>query len=263
MKKRISAMLMAMLMTLVLCVPALAADGTMNYVIDVDNLMTYGEWELLEDQAAEISQRHGCGVYVLFMADYTYYDCGSVYETAETLYHSDGFGEGSGLDGILLLVSMSARDYALYVYGERAENVFDADAIAALEDDFLPVFAEDDWIGGFRDYLAACDEGLNRAEADVPTQTPADEPTSPVRGIVTVAGISCLVALLVCLMLKGKMKSVHRKSEARSYTASGGLQLTEKYDRYTHTTESVRRIERKSSGGSSGSSGGSGSSGKL
>lgn len=271
MKKRISAIFTALLMTIVLCVPTLALNGLMEYVLDPDDLLTYEEWEALENEAAEITQRHDVGVYVVFVDDYSYYDyndSGNVYETAETLYHKDSFGEGEGLDGILLLVSQYTRDYALYTYG-AAEQAFD---ISELEDSFLSYLGDDDWYGGLDAYLVACDEALTRAENGVPAdpeasadpESPAEpeapaEPASPVTGILTSVGISCVVALLICFVLKGKMKSVHRKTEAKKYTANGGLQLTEKYDRYTHTTESVRRIEKKSSG----SGGGGGGSGKF
>lgn len=67
--------------------------------------------------------------------------------------------------------------------------------------------------------------------------------------------------MVICLTLKGKMKSVRRKAEAKSYVAFSGLELTERYDRFTHTTESRRRIEKKSGNESGG--GGSGSSGKF
>lgn len=259
MKKRISAVAAALLLALALCVPAMAVDGKMDYVIDSDDLFTLYEWEGLENQAAEISQHHGCGVYIQFVYDYNDYDYGSIYETAETLYYADDFGEGEGQDGILLLVSFDTLDYALYYYGDKAALAFDANAIARLEEAFLPLFGEEDWCGGFYAYLAACDESLTRAETVTPAQ--ADTPVSPARRILTVVGISCLVSLLICLSLKGKMKTVHRKSEARRYTADG-LQLTDQYDRYTHTTESVRRVE--SSGSSSGGSNSSGgSSGKI
>lgn len=263
MKQRISAIFTALLTTLLLCVPALATNGVMEYVIDPDDLLEYEEWEALEDQAAEISQSHGCGVYLQFMFDYNDYDYGGIYDTAETLYYGYDFGMGEEKDGIFLLVSYYTRDYALYTYGENAEYAFDVDGIAALEDSFLPYFGEDDWYGGFDAYLVACNEALTRAETGVPNEPPSSsEPASPITGILTTVGVSCVVALLICLVFKGEMKSVRRKSEAKNYAVNGGLQLTERYDRYTHTTESVRRVEKKSSNSGSGGSG-SGSSGRL
>lgn len=261
MKKKISAMLLALLMTIALCVPAWASNGIMDYVIDAEDVLVYEEWDALEDRAAEISRRHGCGVYVYFTEDYTYYGDGGAYDVARQLYADPEapFGEGEGMEGILLLVSLRERDWALYVYGDKAVYAFGIDPEETLSGEFLPYFAEDDWVGGFSAYLSACDQCLTRAgQGDpVPGGSTQDDtaPASPVKSILTSVGISCVIALLVCLVLKGKMKSVHRKAEARNYTSNGGLHLTEKYDHYTHTTESVRHIESSSGGG--GSSGGS------
>lgn len=275
MKKKISAMLLALLMAFTLCTPAWASNGIMNYIIDAEDVLDYDEWDALEDRAAEISQRHNCGVYVYFTEDYTYYGDGSAYDVARLLYsHPDApLGLGEDMVGILLLVSLSERDWALYVYGDQAVYAFGNDPQDGLSDEFLPYFADDDWVGGFSAYLTTCDEYLTRAEQGDPVHgdnnTPVTDNTqgddaqaSPVKGVLTAVGISCLIALLICLVLKGKMKSVHRKSEARNYTTNGGLRLTEKYDHYTHTTESVRHIE-KSSGDGGGGGGSSGSSGKF
>ncbi len=266
MKKRISVLCMALLLALSLCVPALALDGKMEYVFDPDDLFTYYEWEQLEIKAADISQRHGCGVYIQFVCDYNDYDYGGLRDTAETFYIGYELGEGEGSNGILLLVSFYTGEYYLYVYGDDASFAFDETGLAELEDAFLPLFAEEDWCGGFHAYLEACDEALTYAETISTVPGAATEPDAAtesgatMRRILTVVGISCLISLLICLGLKGKMKSVRRKSEAKRYTVNGGLQLTEQYDRFTHTTESVRRID---NGGSSGSKGGSGSGGKI
>ena len=65
---------------------------------------------------------------------------------------------------------------------------------------------------------------------------------------------------MICLMLKVKMKSVRKGAEADSYVTADGLNLTERYDRYTHTTETRRKISNDSDSGSSDHSGGGGSS---
>lgn len=289
MKKRISAMLVALLLAVAVCIPALASDGIMNYVIDAEDMLHYEDWDGLEDLAADISHRHACGVYIYFTENYIYYGDGTPYDVAKLLYEypTAPLGEGEGMEGILLLMSLDERDWVLYVHGEKAERVFDSDVQAAIADEFLPWFTDDNWDGGFHAYLYACDEYLTLAEQEEPVQeeptqeepvqeAPAqEEPTQEepaqeenaqeepvqddtasavsVKSILTVIGISCIIALLICLALKGKMKSVQRKSEARKYTTDG-LHLTEEYDRYTHTTETVRHIENNSDGGGSGSS---------
>lgn len=83
-----------------------------------------------------------------------------------------------------------------------------------------------------------------------------------------VVAASCAISGFICLMLKWKMQTVHKKVEADEYVAAGGLTLTKQYDRYTHTTEVRSKISSSDDSSSSGTSscsggGGSGRSGKF
>lgn len=257
MKKAIMTAL-AVLLVLLLGTSALAASGEMLYVFDLAGLLTYDEWEPLEELAAQISGTHGCGVYVVAAEDYTEFGDGSVYDTAAEIFTAEdsGFGLGEGQDGILLLLSMDERDWALYVHGDAAEYAFGDAALAQLEDSFLPEFGEDDWEAGIDGYLRACDDYLTSAAEGEPV---GDD---PVASVILAVGVSCVIALLVCLVLKGRMRSVRRGAQAVAYVADGGLKLTEQSDLYTHTTKTVRHIEKNTSRSESGG-GGSGRSGKF
>ena len=238
---------------------------TMHYVYDISGLLSFAEWEELEAQAEAISQRSGCGVYAVMLDDYTEYGEGDVFDVTTQIYHSgeNSFGVGSGRDGIILLLSMDERDFALFVYGEKAEYAFNSYGQKKLEDAFLDDFGENDWYGGISDYLDECDEFLAKADAGKPVRP------NMLWGILLMVGISCLISLAVCAVLKRKMNTVHQKVEANEYIGVEGLVLTDSYDNYTHTTETRTRIAKASSsgGGSSSSSrsggGGSGRSGKF
>ena len=74
---------------------------------------------------------------------------------------------------------------------------------------------------------------------------------------------SCLVSGAICYFLMTNMKSVHKKVDADEYINDEGLNLTNKYDRYTHTTETRTKIEKNNSnGGSTRSESGGGASGR-
>lgn len=257
MKKRISALLMALFLMAALCTTALAADFGVNYVTDISDLLTYEEWEALENRAQDIALRTGCGVYIVTLEDYTDYGEGSVHDVAAQIFNNadNGFGVGTDRSGVLLLLSMDARDWALLVYGESALYAFDDYGQAALENSFLPAFGEDNWYGGFSGYLDACDQYLALASNGSPVRE------SALRRILPMVGVACVISLVICLILKGKMKTIHRKVEAKAYVSFGGLNLIDSYDRYTHTTERVRHIEKNSSGGTGG--GDSGRNGKF
>ena len=234
----------------------------MNYIFDLSDQLSYEEWTELEARAADISQRHGCGVYAAFVDDFTEYGGGNdVYKTTYQLYHASELGMGADRDGIIILLSMDDRDYAMFVYGDHAEYAFDRYGQKELEDAFLGYFGDNDWYGGVSHYLDTCDEYLTRAEEGKPVR----KNTLPMYLIVVVA--SCAIAGGICLMLKWQMKTVHKKAEANEYVAAGGLNLTKQYDRYTHTTETRRKIHDDSDSDSGTSScsggGGSGRSGKF
>lgn len=235
----------------------------MKYIFDISDLLTFDEWEKLEARAADISQRHGCGVYVAFVDDFTKYGYGNdVYKTTYQLYHSNELGMGENRDGIIILLSMAERDYAMFVYGTYAETAFNSYGQEKLEKAFLGNFKEDDWYGGVSNYLSTCDEYLTRADAGKPVRE------SPALLIAIAVVASCLLSGAICLFLKRSMKTVHQKVEANEYVAPGGLQLSKQYDRYTHTTEVRSKISSSDDSSSSGTSscsggGGSGRSGKF
>lgn len=238
-------------------------SAEMNYIFDLSDQLTAEEWKEAEARAADISQRHNCGVYVVFVDNFKKYGDGDdVYKTTYELYHANELGMGEGRDGIIILLSMAERDYAMFVYGTYAETAFNSYGQEKLEKAFLGNFKEDDWYGGISNYLSTCDEYLTRADAGKPVRE------SPALLIAIAVVASCLLSGAICLFLKRSMKTVHQKVEANEYVAPGGLQLSKQYDRYTHTTEVRSKISSSDDSSSSGTSscsggGGSGRSGKF
>lgn len=237
------------------------SGGGMQYVYDVSGLLTYEQWQELEYRAQAISQSCRCGVYFAIVDDYTDYGDGSVYETTYQLYHNSGLGYGLGRDGIIVLLSMEERDYAMFVYGEYAEYAFNEYGREMLEERFLGNFGDNDWYGGISNYLSGCEEFLAKAEADDPVR-PSYWPR-----IAMMTALSCLAAGIVCYILLRGMKTVRPGAKADAYVAAGGLQLTEQRDQFSHTTVTRTAIRKESSGGggtrSESGGGGSGRSGKF
>ncbi len=258
MKKRILSVLTALLLVISLCVPAMA-DGTMEYVIDVYDLLTYDEWEELEAMAESVSEEYDCGVYIVIVDDYTEYGYGDVYDVTTDIYNNEdsSFGYGDDRDGIMLLLSMYDRDWAMFVHGDNAEYAFNEYGQEQLEESFLPYLSHDEWYDGFASFIATCEEYLELAENGEPVEE------GHFVDILIAIGVACFIAILICLVLLGKMKSVKRKVEAKAYVTPGGFRLDRSFDRYTHTTETRRKIESKSSSSSHSGGGGSGRSGKF
>lgn len=65
-----------------------------------------------------------------------------------------------------------------------------------MEDRFLSNFSDGDWYDGVSNYLTACDEFLELAEAGKPVRS------SLLPAIGIAVAVSCLIAFLVCMILK-------------------------------------------------------------
>lgn len=257
MKKKFLTLLLALMMALALAlaVPAWAEQQPGDaFVYDMAGLLSEEDDAYLEALASQISWEHNCAVYIVTMEDYQEYDS-DIHYAVVSFYDSNSLGIGENREGILLMLSMYDRSYDLYVRDDgAAQYAVDDYGRNQMKEVFLDNFADDDWYGGFDDYLDACDEYLNRAEQGAPVRKSI---TSSL-WIGAVIGIG--VALVICLSLKGMMKSVRRSARADIYVTEEGLNLTEQVDRYTHTTETRRKIEKDHDSGSSDHSGGGGSS---
>lgn len=267
MKNKIMSFLSALLLMLSFSFPVFATSEEDYYqlengkvhVIDMEEILNEDEWEELEVKATNISVDQGCGVYVVILDDYELYGSGSsVYNVATEIYNDEAneYGFGENRDGILLLLSMEDRDYALFVHGEKAEYAFNDYARDLLEDAFLDDFGDNDWNAGLNDYLDTAEKCIIQAAEGKPVKK------SPVLYILGSIGISMAVAFIICWQQKEKMESVHAKEEAKSY-AVAGVQLTAQSDQFTHTTVTRRTIEKNSSSSRESGGGGSGRSGKF
>ena len=274
--KRLFTVIVMLLLSLSFCVPALAesdqgynktaqADSvSVGYIIDSADILTSEEWVQLETKSQKISELYDCGVYIITTDDYTEYSyAGSIYEAAKEIYNEYGLGWGNEKSGVLLMLSLDERDYALIAcgYGNTAFTDYGKDMLA---DTFLDDFADNMWYSGFADYLDTSADMLKMAEAGTPLDV-GSRSTDHTASVLFSIILGCLLSLIVCLALRRRMKSVHKKAEAEAYISPGSVNFTAREDIYTHTTEVRTKIQKDSgSGGTSvDSSGFSGKSGKF
>lgn len=256
MKQRFVTLLLALIMALTLAMPVWAETRSGDVLIyDTADLLTEDEWQTLDALADQVTWRYDCAVYVVTVDDYEQYGS-DAYSAAANIYNDQDFGIGGERNGVLLLLSMWDRSYSIYVRDGYAKSMVSDYAQGLLEDSFLPYFGSDDWYGGFNAYLTTCADFFQQAEDGHPVKRPLTQV------LPMTLGIGVAVALVVCLILKGMMKTVRQGAEADAYVTAEGLTLTERYDRYTHTTETRQPKKDKDSGSHSGG-GGSGRSGHF
>lgn len=257
MKKRWFLLCAALLILFSLSVSAAAVqtDAQLPYVYDAAQLLSDEQKADLEQRAENFTELYGCGIYIVTVDDFTRYsDSYSIESFAEQVYRSYTLGVGEDDTGIMLILSMAERDYDLCAYGADAHTAFTDYGKDVLANRFLDDFRNDDWYAGFVDYQNGCASLLRQAAAG----TPLDYDTDPARletqkrfklGVVIV--VPLLIALIACLVMKGRMKSAVKKTQADDYIPPRGMRLTQRVDQYLRTTQSRVRIEsdRSSSGG--------------
>ena len=133
----------------------------------------------------------------------------------------------------------------------------------ALREQFLDNFRNDDWAGGFQDYLNTGSWLLEQAK----NGTPYDVNTAPRGFNPLIIVIPLVLALAVCLVLTGQMKTAKRKTEAGDYMVPNGVEMRVVQDIFTHRTvtrQVIQQNENKGGGGTTVNSRGfSGKSGKF
>lgn len=262
MKKLQNLTLFLLALVLMLSAAMQVSASEYRFVYDESDVLTADEERLLEDYAAEVSAQYGCGIYIVTVWDYWEYG-GSVRDAAENIFLDNDFGLGSEADGVMLMLSMAERDYALIAHGDLGNRVFTDYGKDLLSEEFLDDFRYDDWFDGFEDYIAVSADFL-QADAE---GTPVDRGHHGGSG-----GISWVFLLLIpaaiagvsCGVMAAPMKTARVKRNADAYIQRKGIRITGRHDRFINRTVVRQKIENQSSGGTRVNSRGfSGKSGKF
>ena len=168
MKERIRCLLLTFIIALVFCVNVSATEQTgarLYYVTDEAGLLSENENMMLEKMAETVSQKYGIGVYIVTVEDYRDFHSGGVYKATYTIYHEYTMGEGPDRDGIMLLLSMGDRRLSDVRCGSLRYRSLAAMVSAEPEKVFLDNFGENDWYGGFEDYIKECSVYLEKSSS--------------------------------------------------------------------------------------------------
>ncbi len=217
--------------------PSSGTSAKLHYVTDSAGILTEEEDTSLEAQAEKTSEQYGVGVYIITVDNYEDSGYEGAYEAASGMYQVYTLGEGSERNGILLFLSMDNRKWAMFCYGKKAQYAFHSYGQEQLEDTFLDNFRENDWYGGFGNYISSCDQYLEKAEAGHPVRKSAGP------YLLLVLAIALITAAVVVAVMVSMMKNVRIKSSADAYT-TGGLKLTVKQDRFLRTDVIRTKIKR-------------------
>ena len=256
MKKRILLLLSALLLYITIVIPAFAT-GDLPRLVDNADLVTDSEESALISKLDEISERQQVDI-VIVTADSL--DGKTPVEYADDFYDYNGYGIGSGRDGVLLLVSMEYSDWWMSTCGYGITAITDA-GIEYISDEFVPYLSSGDYLEAFTAYADLCDEFFGQALSGQPYDI-GHMPKGTfgfAKNLLVALIIGFVVALIATGVMKGKLKTVRSQSAARNYIKANSMNITENRDfyLYSHVNRTARPKETHGGSGTHTSSSGS------
>lgn len=224
------------------------AERQMPRLVDNADLLDSEEENRLEKKLDEISERQQCDVAVV-----TVNGLGGKSPTAyaDDFYDYNGYGYGVNNDGILLLVSMADRDWAITTCG-NAIAVFTDAGQEYIVSQFKPDLSAGEYYNAFDCFAEQCDRFLTQAAQGEPFDEDNLPKTFNPIWILVSCALGIVIAFLVVTGMKSQLKSVRAQNGARGYIRPGGFHLTGGNELFLYRNVTrTRRVESSSSSGGS------------
>ncbi len=252
MKKKISVMITALLLTFSLSAAAVFADEEdyirSVYFEDGAGIVSSEELENLNVRMGEISMAQECDVYAYTTSDF---DGKTAQTFADDFYDENDLGYGADRSGIFLVLNFDSGDWAISTSGFGITAFTDAGQEYLMEQ--VTSDLRDDPAKALMRYADMCEDFLIQAHAGTPYDTgtiPGTEkgfflPLDILAGII----FGVIIAFIIVSVQKSGLKTVRREAAAKNYMRPGSLNLTARNEQFLYNT--VDRIEKESSGGGS------------
>ena len=257
-KKKTWHMLSALLCLFILMLPAKAssipAERQKPLLVDDAGLLTTEESTALLEKLEEISQRQQNEVAVVTVNSI---DGKTAQAYADDYYDYNGYGYGENDDGILLLISMGERKWAISTYGYCHLTAFTDAGISYISNEFQRKLSSGKYAQAFDCFADLCDQFLTQAKEGEPYDTD-NLPKGSVAFVWLPIDIiiGCIIAFFRAQGKKKRLKTVRKKVSARDYIVQGSLKVRTGREILLNRVVSSRDIS-SSDSSSSGSSGGS------
>ncbi len=231
-------------------------------LVDNADLLADSEESDLLAKLDEISERQQMDVVVVTINSL---EGKTATEYADDFYDYNGYGFGKTRDGILLLVAMDDREWAISTCGSGIQTFTDAGQ-EYMVDQFKPDLSEGYYADAFNIFADTCDDFMAQAESHEPydrgNMPKGEFPLLTNLAIALVIGF--IIALIVVSVMKSDLKSVRAQKNASNYTVPNSMRLTKNMDLFLYhvVTKTARpKDDDNSFGGGGGSSVHVGSSG--
>ena len=176
----------------------------------------------------------------------------SVEAYADDFYDYNGYGYGENDDGILLLLSMETREWAISTYG-KAIDIFTDSEQQYISDGFLPYLSDGDYFGGFMRFAELCDSSVEAYNETGYTEHNGGS-KAPFGWLSAIGGsliIGLIAGFATAMTLRSQLTSVKPQAMATAYAKKGSLNITERNDLFLyHNITRVAKPKDNDSGSS-------------
>ena len=251
MKRKIITIIVSLIFCMTLALPAAAMDGGEHppRLVDEAELLTGDEESSLVDKLDAVSDKWQCDVTIV-----TVDSLGSktATEFADDYFDYNGYGYGNNDDGIMLVISMESRDWAITTHAFGIEAFTDAGQ-EYIMNKVIPPLGNESYYEAFSIFADQCDDFLEKARAGEPYDS-HNLPKESHAKLYILWIIPCLIAgaiLAFVLTIKEKksLKSVMKKAGAGEYI--GKVEINEKHDKFLYRNLDKVLIRDDDDGGSS------------
>lgn len=233
MKKRISVFLTAILLCLACAFPVWAKPARLA---DQAGLLDQEQQEKLTETLDEISEKNQVDVVVVTTNSL---EGKTARDYADDYFIDQGYGQGENGDGILFLVDMGERNWAIATHGYAIEAFTDAGQEYIMEQ-VKPYLSDGEYEEAFQTFALECEDFILQAQESEPYDVDnlPKEPFDIGANLMIALGAGLVAGLIVALAMRGKMKTVRKQDQASSYVRPGSMNVNRSRDYYLYSTVS-------------------------
>lgn len=262
--KKISYLILSLVMCL--CVLSFTVGAQSTNVVDEADLLTSQEEENLQNAINQIRDTYDFEVVILTVNST---DGETAEAFADDYYDYNGYGVDEENSGVLFLVDMGDRNWHVSTTG-LGIALFGDYELDYIEYNCVQYLSQGDYYYCFSGFVAFCDtvfnpdfvsgydnEYVNDYEDEYYFDYSDYQPEFDFfKSAVIALVIGFVIALIVVLSMKSKLKTVRAKSGAADYVVAGSMNITRSDERflYRHVTRTPR--QQNNSNGRSGGGGG-------
>lgn len=265
-----------LILSLLICVFLLSftVSAQNSNVVDEADLLTSQEEAELQNAINLIRDEYQFDVVVLTVEST---DGKTAEAFADDYYDYNGYGVDSENSGVLFLVDMGDRNWHISTTGRGITLISDSE-LDYFEYECVPYLSQGDYFYCFNEFVSTCDlilEYDSRGESYVNSvyndehdyyyeeesyiyeeDFYAPQSFNFFKNAIIAIAVGFIIALIIVLNMKSKLKTVRPRSGAAEYVVAGSMNVTRSHERflYRHVTRTPR--QQNNSNGRSGGSGG-------